>query len=362
MEELNLIESIERYIHGEMLPEEKVFFEELRKNNPGIDQMVVEHTVFLHQIEKYGDRRNLKTSLEEVHNDLFDSGQIKQARETKVVRLWLKYRKVIAVAASIAGITALSITGITNYFAPKTNNRSIDYLSRKISILEQKQNSLNNKINQAPPKDHTEPAFKFGGTGFLIDTKGYLLTNAHVVSNASVTIVQNVKGQEFKTMIIFLDQTADLAILKIIDSNYKSLSAIPYGISRSNIDLGEAIFTLGYPRDEIVYGEGYLSAKTGFRGDTLACQISVAANPGNSGGPVLDKNGEVIGILSNKQTEAQGAVFAIRSKYILNALDEVKKDSAYSNIHLPQGSSVKSLDRIQQIKKIQECIYMVKSY
>ena len=362
MEELNLIESIERYIHGEMLPEERVFFEELRKNNPGVDQMVVEHTVFLHQIEKYGDRRNLKTTLEEVHNDLFDSGQIKQARETKVVRLWLKYRKVIAVAASIAGITALSITGITNYFAPKTNNRSIDYLSRKISILEQKQNSLNNKINQAPPKDHTEPAFKFGGTGFLIDTKGYLLTNAHVVSNASVTIVQNVKGQEFKTMIIYLDQTADLAVLKIIDSNYKSLSAIPYGISRSNIDLGEAIFTLGYPRDEIVYGEGYLSAKTGFRGDTLACQISVAANPGNSGAPVLDKNGEVIGILSNKQTEAQGAVFAIRSKYILNALDEVKKDSAYSNIHLPQGSSVKSLDRIQQIKKIQECIYMVKSY
>ncbi|MFI5123805.1 MAG: S1C family serine protease [Chitinophagales bacterium] len=362
MEELNLIESIERYIHGEMLPEERVFFEELRKNNPGIDQMVVEHTVFLHQIEKYGDRRNLKTTLEDVHNDLFDSGQIKQARETKVVRLWLKYRKVIAVAASIAGITALSITGITNYFTPKTNNRSIDYLSRKISILEQKQNSLNNKINQAPPKDHTEPAFKFGGTGFLIDTKGYLLTNAHVVSNASVTIVQNVKGQEFKTMIIYLDQTADLAVLKIIDSNYKSLSAIPYGISRSNIDLGEAIFTLGYPRDEIVYGEGYLSAKTGFRGDTLACQISVAANPGNSGGPVLDKNGEVIGILSNKQTEAQGAVFAIRSKYILNALDEVKKDSAYSNIHLPQGSSVKSLDRIQQIKKIQECIYMVKSY
>jgi len=362
MEELNLIESIERYIHGEMLPEERVFFEELRKNNPGVDQMVVEHTVFLHQMEKYGDRRNLKATLQDVHNDLFDSGQIKQARETKIVRLWHKYRKVIAVAASIAGITALSISGITNYFAPKTTNRSIENLRRQISVLERRTNSLNNKINQAPPKNHTEPAFKFGGTGFLIDPKGYLLTNAHVVSNASVTSVQNIKGQEFKTMIIYLDQASDLAVLKIIDSNYKSPSAIPYGISRSNIDLGEAIFTLGYPRDEIVYGEGYLSAKTGFRGDTLSCQISVAANPGNSGGPVLDKNGEVIGILSNKQTEAQGAVFAIRSRYILDALDEVKKDSAYSNIRLPQGSSVKSLDRIQQIKKIQECIYMVKSY
>jgi S1-C subfamily serine protease len=362
MEELNLLESIERYIHGEMLPEERVFFEDLRKNNPGVDQMVVEHTVFLHQMEKYGERKNLKATLEDVHNNLFDTGQIKQGRKTKVVRLWLKYRKTVAVAASIAGITALGITVITNYFSPKTDHKSIDYLSRKISILEQKQNSLNNKINQAPPKEHAEPAFKFGGTGFLIDTKGYLLTNAHVVSNATGTSVQNIKGQEFKATIIYLDQNSDLAVLKITDSNYKSLSAIPYGISRTNIELGEAIFTLGYPRDEIVYGEGYLSAKTGFRGDTLACQISVAANPGNSGGPVLDKSGEVIGILSNKQAEAQGAVFAIRSKYILDALEEVKKDSAYSNIHLPQGSSVKNLDRVQQIRKIQDCIYMVKSY
>ena len=362
MEELNMLESIERYIHGEMLPEERVFFEELRKNNPGVDQMVVEHTVFLHQMEKYGDRRNLKSTIEEVHNELFETGQIKQSQETKVVRLWLKYRKVIAVAASIAGITALGISGITNYFAPKTNNRSIDYLSRKISILEQKQNSLNDKLNQAPPKERTEPVFKLGGTGFLIDSKGYLVTNAHVVNNASVVIVQNNKGKEFKTKIIYLDPNSDLAVLKIMDSDYKAATLIPYGISKSNIELGEAIFTLGYPRDEIVYGEGYLSAKTGFRGDTLSCQISVAANPGNSGGPVLDKNGEVIGILSNKQTEAQGAVFAIRSKYILNALDSVKADTAYSNMHLPQGSSVKNLDRIQQIKKIEECIYMVKSY
>ena len=164
MEELNMLESIERYIHGEMLPEERVFFEELRKNNPGVDQMVVEHTVFLHQMEKYGDRKNLKSTIEEVHNELFESGQIKQTQETKVVRLWIKYRKVIAVAASIAGITALGISGIANYFL-RTPITSIEDLSRKISILEQKQNSLNDKLNQTPPKERTEPEFKLGGTG-----------------------------------------------------------------------------------------------------------------------------------------------------------------------------------------------------
>ena len=103
MDERLILESIERYIRGEMLPEERKFFEELRKSNPGIDQLVVEHTVFLHLMEKYGDRKNVKSTLQDVHNELFETGQIKQTKETKVVRLWLKYRKNVAVAASIAG-------------------------------------------------------------------------------------------------------------------------------------------------------------------------------------------------------------------------------------------------------------------
>ncbi len=183
-----------------------------------------------------------------------------------------------------------------------------------------------------------------------------------MIGNSTVVIVQNNKGQEFNTKIAYINPAADLAFLKIVDSDYKAPATLPYAISKGNIELGEAIFTLGYPRDEIVYGEGYLSAKTGYRGDTLTCQIAVAANPGNSGGPVLDKNGEVIGVLSNRQLQAQGAVFAIRSKNIYMILDEMKSDSSLAAIHLTQTSSVKNLDRLQQIKKIQEFIYLVKSY
>jgi len=364
MDERLILESIERYIRGEMLSEERKFFEDLRKTNPGIDQMVVEHTVFLSLIEKFGDRKNVKSTLQEVHNELFETGQIRQTAETKVFRLWLKYRKVIAVAASIAGITALAITGITSYFAPKVATSRLEDLSRKVSILVQGQKSLNEKLNQTriPNRIPVEAEFKLGGTGFMLDPRGYIVTNAHVISNSTVVIVQNYKGQEFKTHVVYISPNADLAFLKIVDSEYKAPAMIPYAISKSNIELGEAIFTLGYPRDEIVYGEGYLSAKTGYSGDTLACQIAVAANPGNSGGPVLDKNGEVIGVLSNRQIQAQGVVFAIRSKSILIALDEMKSDTSIATIHLPAGSSVKNMDRVQQVKKIQEYIYLVKSY
>lgn len=372
MDERLILESIERYIRGEMLPEERKFFDELRKSNPGVDQMVVEHTVFLHLMEKYGDRKNVKSTLQEVHNELFESGQIKQSQETRMVRLWIKYRKTIAVAASIAGITALAVSGITSYYAPRTPNTQLQDLNRKYSELAKSQKSINERLNSnLHPKGPTPTETEIkGGTGFMIDPKGYIITNAHVIGNSTMVIVQNNKGQEFNTKIVYIDAVTDLAFLKIADSSFKAANVLPYAINKGNINLGEEIFTLGYPRDEIVYGEGYLSAKTGYRGDSLTCQIAVAANPGNSGGPVLDKFGEVIGVLSNRQEHVQGVVFAIRSKNIYLALDEMKKDSSListtdstlTSIHLPQKSLVKNLDREQQIIKIEEFIYLVKSY
>jgi len=150
--------------------------------------------------------------------------------------------------------------------------------------------------------------------------------------------------------------------LKIDDEDFKPFASLPYSISKSGAELGEQIFTLGFPRDEIVYGEGYMSAKTGYDGDTLACQIAVAANPGNSGAPVMNKNGEVIGVLSARQLQAQGVVFAIKSKNIFRTLDSLRSDSSIANIKVPSASSLKGLDRVQQIKKMQDYIFIVKSY
>jgi len=111
-----------------------------------------------------------------------------------------------------------------------------------------------------------------------------------------------------------------------------------------------------------VYGEGYMSASTGFNGDTMSCQIAVAANPGNSGGPVFNKNGEVIGILSTRQTQTQGFVFAVTAKNIFKSLEDLKKDTVYQDIKMNTLSSVKGMERPQQIKKIEDCVFLVKTY
>ena len=132
-------------------------------------------------------------------------------------------------------------------------------------------------------------------------------------------------------------------------------------MSKTSGDLAESIFTLGYPRNDIVYGEGYLSSKTGFKGDTLSCQIDIAANRGNSGSPIWNKNGEVIGILNGRQTDTEGFAFAIQGKHIHKILDDLKKsDTTYQRVKIASKSTIAGLERKQQVKKVEDYIFMVK--
>ena len=268
-----------------------------------------------------------------------------------------------AIAASIAGITTLSILALVNSLTPRIKDPKYQELVRDVKVLKDTQKALDNKIKIVDKKTE-EPIIstpvRYNGTGFLIDTKGLMITNAHVVKNSKNIFVQNNKGDQFKAFVVRLDVPRDVAIIKIDDDRFKSFASLPYSIRKTTSDIAEPVFTLGYPRDEIVYGEGYLSASTGFNGDTLSCQISIPANPGNSGGPIFNHNGEVIGILSAKETETEGAVFAVQSKYIYQVLEELKKSSLYKNVKVPSKSPFNGLDNRQQVKKIQDFVFIVK--
>ena len=365
MDDFKILEAVEKYINGQMSPDERVYFESLRKTNQEIDQLVVEHTFFLQQITRYDNIKGFKALLNDTHTNLAEKGAIKSPKlqgKAKVVYLFNRYKRTAAIAASIAGITALVMSSLIWSVADKAPANDVAALNRTLNQLKENDRILNKEINEVK-KDIGVPAapvYKTGGTSFLIDAKGYLVTNAHVVKGARSIAVQNGNGRDFTATVVFNDAARDLAILKITDSAFKSPGTIPYSIKKSTAEIAEPIFTLGFPRNDVVYGEGYLAARTGYNGDTLSCQIAIAANPGNSGGPILNGNGEVIGVLSAKQTSAEGVVFATQSKYIYTALAELQKDAAFQKVKLPATSSLKGMDKTKQVKKISQFVYMVK--
>jgi Trypsin-like serine proteases, typically periplasmic, contain C-terminal PDZ domain len=361
MDDTLLLDAIERYKRGEMTAQERTFFEEMRKNNPDIDQMAVEHTFFLNELERLGSRKSFKLTLDEVENNLANEGIIarKQLKgKAKVIYLWNRYRRTIAVAACIAGLVSIGTAALVTTYSDKKKENNIIWLKGQIEKTKQDVAVLKQQAglpSSKQPAKTFNPTFR--ATGFLIDVNGYIATSAHVINNASNLLVENKKGDQFIAVPVYVNKDNDLALLKITDTSFRKINSLPYSIPKSSGELGMQIFTLGYPRDEVVYGEGYLSAKSGHFGDTTSYQISIPANPGNSGGPVINKNGEVIGIISSKQTNADGVVFAIKSKNIYKALEEIKSSES---IKLPSASTIKGLDREHQIKKIEDCVFMVK--
>jgi len=363
MDDILLLDTVERYKNGEMTSQENTFFEELRKNNPEIDQLVVEHNFFVAEVEKFGTQKSFKHTLHEVEAKMIDEGLISRPILTggaKIVQVWSKYKRVASLAAGIAGIVSVLTIGLASIFN-KTTNPDIDKLSRKVENLEKGQNKTVNDLNEVKGKiNKIDPNAlpKSGGTGFLIDGKGYIITNAHVLKGKTI-IASNTKGVQFVATICTKDIERDIAILKIEDNDFQAYATLPYSFSKK-VNLAAPVFTMGFPKDEIVYGEGYLSSETGYKSDTLSYQIAISAEHGNSGSPVLNKHGDVIGILTDKSNG--GAVFAIKSLYIFNAIDNLKNDTKHSSIKLSTTNSIKNLNREEQVKKVNNCVFLIKSY
>ncbi len=142
------------------------------------------------------------------------------------------------------------------------------------------------------------------GSGFIISSDGYVLTNAHVVEGADEVFVTLTDKREFKAKIIGSDRRTDVALVKIEGSN---LPRLTMGDS-SKLRVGEWVIAIGSPFGlENTVTAGIISANSRDTGDYLPLiQTDVAVNPGNSGGPLINMRGEVIGINSQIYSRSGG--------------------------------------------------------
>jgi serine protease Do len=169
------------------------------------------------------------------------------------------------------------------------------------------------------------------GSGFIISAEGYVLTNAHVVAGADEVYVTLTDKREFKAKVLGSDVSTDVAVLKIDGAKLPVLT-----IGDSNkIRPGEWVLAIGSPFNlENTVTAGIISAKSRDTGEYLPLiQSDVAVNPGNSGGPLLNMRGEVIGINSQIATLSggyNGISFAVPVDEAMRVADQLKKSGKVS--------------------------------
>jgi S1-C subfamily serine protease len=206
---------------------------------------------------------------------------------------------------------------------------------------------------------NTSPA---SGTGFGISSNGLIITNSHVINAATKIHVKGVNGdfsKYYSAKVIIEDKNNDLAVIQINDSSFTTLGTIPFTISTKSSDVGSSVFVLGYPLkammgDEIKLTNGIISSKSGFQGDVTSYQISVPIQPGNSGGPLFDSNGNLIGIVNAKLTIGENVSYAIKSSYLTNLIDLLPSAPKLATENLLMGKQL-----TEQVKLINKFVYII---
>lgn len=182
------------------------------------------------------------------------------------------------------------------------------------------------------PKTPAAKAAKISsGTGVIVSHAGHIVTNRHVVENCKNIYARKISGISYATQLIAKSNTDDIALLKLPDSASSALIFIGPGIRQ-----GANIFAYGFPLSGALastgnFTTGNITALAGLRDDSRYLQISAPVQPGNSGGPLLDGAGNLIGIVTSKLNAKlvanhtgdipQNVNFALKASIVANFLD-----------------------------------------
>jgi S1-C subfamily serine protease len=206
------------------------------------------------------------------------------------------------------------------------------------------------------------------GTGFFIDSRGYIATNYHVINGANEIQVEFTRAgnkQIYQTRVVKFDKQNDLAIIKITDNGFVPFDTIPYNFQKEIALVGNSVFTLGFPMalsimgEDIKFTDGKISSKTGFLGDVNSYQISVPIQPGNSGGPLFDFEGNLVGITSStvnrKLDLTENVNYAIKTSCLSNFIDVLDIE-----LQLPYNQCLATKSITDKLRILSDYVVLIK--
>jgi S1-C subfamily serine protease len=160
------------------------------------------------------------------------------------------------------------------------------------------------------------------GTGFIVNSNGYIVTNYHVIDGAKQISVLTYDNKVLDATLVGYDSFRDIALLKVAGSGYHALELA----DSDTLQIGRKVIAIGNPLGlSFTVSEGIVSAldREGPNGLKEYVQTDVALNPGNSGGPLIDSSGEVVGINNFKAGFAENIGFALESNAIRSATNSI---------------------------------------
>lgn len=360
---MRTVDLFDSYLEGKLNPQELAEFE-LRLTNDAIFlKAFEEHKTLISILNASNERQVLKNKLKHIHSVEFGK-EAKIISINKPEKLTKRIGKTFMVAASaavIAVISTIALLSTGGYLLKKQKNEITD-LKLEVTGLKYSQNAIVQKLNSKEDKVKFAAA-NLEGSAFAINNNGYVLTSWHMVNGADSIFIQNSNTERALTKIIFNDPALDIAVLKVENAEVSKNWQVPFVFNGKPAEVGEDVYTLGFPRQDVVYGEGSLSSLSGYYNDTAMYQISIPVNPGNSGGPLLDSQGNIIGVIRGKISSAEGTGFAIKSTEIIRSIAAVEGDSTKSELILNNNkSALKKLKRSEQIKRINPYVFNVLVY
>jgi S1-C subfamily serine protease len=229
-------------------------------------------------------------------------------------------------------------------------------------ILSNIQMSEFNEDQNEPLEKSKSPQTFSSGSGFLLSSSGLIATNYHVIEKAKKIEVFGINGiidKSFIATVLIEDKINDLAILKL-DTNIIFDDSIKYTFKSTQASPGESVFVLGYPLiqslgEEVKLTTGVVSSKTGYKGDITRYQISAPVQNGNSGGPVFDSNGYLIGIINSKVMGAENVSYAIKSNYLKTLIE-----SAQIETKLNDENNLLNLKLEDKVKFMSKHVFLIK--
>jgi S1-C subfamily serine protease len=301
------------------------------------------------------DRHRLAEKMQKFQDEI-DQNQERKRHKTANNRTSVSIWRVAMVAASVSLIITAGALALYSALSVKENKHQA---YQNLNRTENKRIAAAGNANEVKSPADLNPSQNVA-TAFAISSEGYMLTNYHVVQGNKFVYVERFQDslQKFSAEVVDFDPRLDIALLKINDPQFNSFGSIPYIFSGKKGMIGQKVFTLGYPKNDIVYSEGPVSSLTGYHSDTMALQLSLPVNPGNSGAPVFSENGELLGVITGKNSESDGEAYSVKAEHILRFLMNSEKAG---NLKLNKRNLLKGKKVTDQVNALQSVIFIVRA-